>query len=129
MAYNQNELRILGRIVANQKKRPYIDVLADYEKHLFSVFSRIPRYTSNINVLMHGFGYFSKTLSFKEKAFFLDSIEMYRNGKVPLSVPLNIVKSWIIRFDNEYLMTQSFFLPYPEELMEITDSGKGRDYK
>lgn len=129
MAYNQNELRILGRIVANQKKRPYIEVIADYEKHLFNVFSRIPRYTSNINVLMHGLGYFSNTLSFKEKAFFLDSIEMYRNGKVPLSVPLNIVKSWIIRFDNEYLMTQTFFLPYPKELMEITDSGKGRDYK
>jgi len=129
MAYNQNELRILGRIVANKEKRPYIEVIADYEKHLINLFSRIPRNTSNINVLMHGLGYFSKSLSFKEKAFFLDSMEMYRNGKVPLSVPLNIMKSWIIRFDNEYLMKQSFFMPYPEELMEITDSGKGRDYK
>jgi uncharacterized protein YbgA (DUF1722 family)/uncharacterized protein YbbK (DUF523 family) len=129
MAYNQNELRILGRIVANQKKRPYNEVIVDYEKNLFKVFSRIPRFTSNINVLMHGLGYFSKTLSFKEKAFFLDSMEMYRNGKIPLSVPLNIMKSWIIRFNNEYLMTQTFFMPYPEELMEITDSGKGRDYK
>ncbi len=126
MAYHQKELRILGRLVANLEKRPPAGVMEDYEQHLAIALARPPRYVSNINVLMHALGYFSRELSAREKAFFLDALERYRNEKVPLSVPLNLVRSWVVRFGQEYLGQQTFFLPYPEALMEITDSGKGR---
>ena len=126
MAYNQKELRILGRLVANPEKRPPADIFEQYAEHLASALSRPPRYVSNINVLMHALGYFSGELSAREKGFFLDALERYRNEKVPLSVPLNLARAWVIRFGQEYLEQQTFFLPYPEALMEITDSGKGR---
>jgi uncharacterized protein YbgA (DUF1722 family) len=126
MAYNQKELKILGRLVANLEKRPMTQILKDYESHLASALARPPRYLSNINVLMHALGYFSKEISAKEKAFFLDALERYRNEKVPLSVPLNLARAWVVRFDQEYLDKQTFLEPYPEALMEITDSGKGR---
>jgi uncharacterized protein YbgA (DUF1722 family)/uncharacterized protein YbbK (DUF523 family) len=126
MAYNQKELRILGRLVANPERRPPSAVMADYERHLAAALARPPRYVSNINVLMHALGFFSKELSAREKAFFLDALERYRNEKVPLSVPLNLARAWVVRFDQEYLGRQSYFLPYPEALMEITDSGRGR---
>jgi uncharacterized protein YbgA (DUF1722 family)/uncharacterized protein YbbK (DUF523 family) len=127
MAYNQEKMRVLGRIVANPEKKPFSEVIGGYEEQLVGAFSRAARYTSNINVLMHGLGYFSNELSSDEKAFFLDSLERYRAGSVPLSVPLNIVRSFVVRFQEDYLAQQTFFEPYPEELMEITDSGKGRD--
>jgi len=127
MAYNQKELRTLGRIVANPEKRALPQVMHHYEEHLLAAFRRPARFTSNINVLMHTLGYFSKRLSHQEKAFFLDSLEQYRAGKIPLSVPSHLIKSWTIRFEETYLMQQTFFEPYPEELMEITDSGKGRN--
>jgi len=127
MAYNQKELRILGRIVANPQKRPVDKVLNDYEEHLAAAFTRPPRYLSNINVLMHALGFFTKQLSSGEKGFFLDSLERYRSEKVPLSVPLNLARAWVVRFGEEYLGPQTFFAPYPEALMEITDSGKGRN--
>ena len=126
MSYNQKEMRILGSIVANHEKRPAVRVVEEYEEHLRSAFQNMPRYTSNINVLMHALGYFPKDLSPKERSFFLDSLEQYRNEKVPLSVPLNIARSWIVRFENEYLMNETFFEPYPQDLIEITDSGQGR---
>ncbi len=126
MAYNQKELRILGRIVANLEKLAFSEVMKKYEEHLHHAFARAPRYNSNINVLMHGMGYFSKGLSSEEKAFFLDQLEQYRIGKVPLSVPVGLLRSWIIRFENEYLAQQTFFEPYPLDLVEISDSGKGR---
>lgn len=69
---------------------------------------------------MHSMGYFSKELSHEEKSFFLDSIEKYREGIMPLIVNLNILKSWMIRFNEEYLAKQTFFEPYPEKLMPIT---------
>jgi uncharacterized protein YbgA (DUF1722 family)/uncharacterized protein YbbK (DUF523 family) len=127
MSYNQKEMRELGKIAANLDKKPFSDVIANYEQHLFKAFNQIPRYVSNINVLMHGLGYFSDNLSHEEKAFFLDSLERYRSGKVPLSVPLYILRSLIIRFKEDYLSQQTYFDPYPEGLVEITDSGKGRD--
>lgn len=76
---------------------------------------------------MHSMEYFSNELSHGEKAFFLDTIEKYPTGTIPLSVNINLLKAWIIRFEELYLMPQTFFEPYPEELMEITDSGKGRE--
>ena len=127
MAYNQEKMRFLGRIVANPEKKPFGEIIEGYEENLVGAFSRAPRYTSNINVLMHGLGYFSNELSSDEKAFFLDSLERYRAESVPLSVPLNIIRSFVVRFQEDYLAQQTFFEPYPEELMEITDSGKGRD--
>lgn len=127
MSYNQKEMRILGRIVANFEKKSVDELIKDYEEHLLSAFKQMPKYTSNINVLMHGLGYFSDNLSHKEKAFFLDILEKYRLKKVPLSVPISVLRSYIVRFNQEYLIQQNFFRPYPEELIEISDSGKGRD--
>ena len=126
MAYNQTVLRALGRIVANPKKRSVSELLDDYEEHLMKALSKPARYTSDINVLMHTLGYFSKKLNHEEKAFFLDTLEQYRNGSIPLSACLSVVRSWIARFGEPYLEMQSYFEPYPMELVEITDSGKGR---
>jgi uncharacterized protein YbgA (DUF1722 family) len=67
---------------------------------------------------MHVMGYFKKLLSFKEKKHFLDIIELYRNKKIPISSINNILRSWILRFDNKYLAKQSFFQPFPEELID-----------
>jgi uncharacterized protein YbgA (DUF1722 family)/uncharacterized protein YbbK (DUF523 family) len=126
MAYHQAELRACGRVVANPEHLPVQDVFARYRDHLQRAFATLPRYTSNINVLMHALGYFKKELSSKEKSFLLESLERYRAGKIPLSVNLGIVRSWIVRFGEEYLEQQLFFEPYPEGLVEITDSGQGR---
>jgi uncharacterized protein YbgA (DUF1722 family) len=69
---------------------------------------------------MHALGYFSKELSSLEKSFFLDNLEKYREGRIPLLVNINLIKSWILRFNVEYLDKQTFFQPYPEDLMQIT---------
>lgn len=127
MAYSQKELRHLGRLVANLEKRPAPEVFAEYREHLRAALAAQPRYTSCINVLMHALGYFSDRLSGREKAHFLDSLEDYREARVPLSVPVGIIKSLIVRFEQDYLAQQSFFEPYPAGLVAITDSGKGRD--
>jgi uncharacterized protein YbgA (DUF1722 family) len=75
---------------------------------------------------MYGLGYFSKKLTSKEKAYFLDLLESYRSAKIPLSAILAVLQSWIIKYDVEYLARQTFFEPYPRELTDIPASGKGR---
>ncbi len=119
MAYSQAELRKLGSIVANKEKKPFKELISDYEAHLYNAFMKPPRYTSNINVLMHALGHFSEKLSNGEKALFFDWIQKYREGRSSLCPAINTIRSWIVRFEDQYLMHQTFFEPYPEGLMEI----------
>jgi len=126
MSYNQREMRALGKIAANENKLPIEDVISEYEKHLHHALSNHPRRSTHINTLMHGLGYFSKKLTSKEKAYFLDLLDNYRNSKIPLSAILSVLESWIVKYEEEYLARQTFFEPYPRELMDISDSGKGR---
>ncbi len=126
MAFHQGELKAMGKLVANPEKRRPAEVIGEYRRRLERALARPPRFTSAINVLMHALGYFKKGLSAREKAYFLDQLELYRAGKVPLSAPVSVINAWIARFEQDYLARQTFFNPYPLELVEITDSGKGR---
>lgn len=128
MAYNQTKLKEMGRIVANHEKRPVADVCAAYEQALYELLKRTARYTSNINVCQHIFGYFKDSLKKEEKAHFLSLLQKYQDKKIPLNSVLILLRSWAIRFEEQYLLRQTYFEPYPEALVEITDSGKGRDY-
>ncbi|KYC45927.1 MAG: hypothetical protein APG12_00538 [Candidatus Methanofastidiosum methylothiophilum] len=129
-AYSQKETKELGRIVANMDKYPLEKIFQNYEGHLYALFSKPPKCSPNINILLHGFGYISKNLNKKEKEFFFETIDKYRAGKVSLSVPTNILKSWVLRFDEKYLENQSFFEPYPSELLSVEDINacEVRDY-
>jgi len=127
MAYNQKEMKILGKIVDNQKKARYEETVAQYEEHLINAFMNPPRKLSYINVLMHSLGFFSERLTSKEKAYFLDLLEDFRNDMIPITAILVVLKAWTIKYEQKYLEQQTIFEPYPKELMEISDSGKGRD--
>lgn len=130
MAYNQNIMRELGKIVANPEKLDFNDLAHNYELKLLDLLRIPPEYTAHINVLMHALGYFKKILNHDEKSFFLDELDKYRTGWIPLFVLQNLLNSWIIRFDEKYLRKQTYFNPYPEELMnfDLLDTWRGRSY-
>ncbi len=128
MAYNQSALKKMGSLVANHAGLPFQEVVFSYKELLDQALDSPARIPSIINVLMHALGYFSEVLNAEEKAWFLDNLDAYRKGAIPLSVCNAILNSWIIRYKEKYLAQQFFFQPYPQELVHITDSGKGRDY-
>ena len=127
MSYSQKEMRILGKIVANHERKPLEAVTTEYESHLQTALLKLARETNNINTLMHALGYFSKRITTRERKYFLDTLEKYRKKKVTLPVPVGILRGWVYRFEEPYLMGQTFFEPYPNELVEIFDSGRGRE--
>lgn len=120
LAHNQVYSRELGRIISNAKYKPLEMLKMEYGQLLLKNLDEPASAPANVNVLQHAFGYFSRDLNPDEKAFFLDSVVKYREGRVPLLLCQNLLKSWIIRFDEDYLKKQTFFNPYPDELMEIT---------
>jgi uncharacterized protein YbgA (DUF1722 family)/uncharacterized protein YbbK (DUF523 family) len=119
MAYSQAELRKMRTIVANKEKKPFYEMISDYERHFYNALTKPPRYTSSINVLMHSFGHFSENLSNGEKILFFDWIQKYRERKTSLCPAINTIRSWIVRFEDQYLLQQTFFEPYPEGLLEV----------
>jgi uncharacterized protein YbgA (DUF1722 family)/uncharacterized protein YbbK (DUF523 family) len=127
LAHNQQALREMGRIVANHERRPFAEVVAEYAGTAGRVFGRLASARSCINVLQHAAGYFSRQLGGQEKRFFAGLLRRLLDRRVPLSVPLNVIHSWAVRFEQPYLLAQTLLEPFPEMLMDVTDSGKGRD--
>jgi uncharacterized protein YbgA (DUF1722 family) len=129
MSYSQNVLRKMGRIVSNHQEKPLDNVFKNYENELKNIFTTYRKEGENINAFLHMFGYFSDKLSKEEKDFFLTQIEYYKKDMIPLSVLTSILKSWVIRFQCEYLKNQTILNPYPDSLIKVTDSGKGREFR
>lgn len=123
MAYSPSKQKEMGRIVANSTKETIEDDLKEYGKMLSNALITKTTRNRNVNMLLHLLGYFSNDLSKEEKAFFLDAIEMYQSGKTPFSVPLAIIKLWVIRFKSEYLLRQKIFDIFPIDLVDTFDSG------
>jgi uncharacterized protein YbgA (DUF1722 family) len=124
MAYHQTQLRLLGKIVANQENRRTEELMELYEQHLGLALSRPPSRSNYINAFMHIFGYFSGTLSEKEKSFLLDRLQKFRDDKIHISAIQNVMRAYAIQRNLDYLLHQAIWSPYPEELLDISDSGK-----
>lgn len=116
LAYNEKTMRELGSITANKNKLTSAEVFSQYEEKLKTIFLKPLKRGTMINVLMHGFGFVSDGLSPKEKKSFLLLLEKYRAKKIPLGTCLAVLKTHAERFGEEYLLSQSLFSPYPDEL-------------
>ncbi|NRZ40538.1 uncharacterized protein YbgA (DUF1722 family) [Clostridium beijerinckii] len=124
MVNSQKYTKILGRITANGENNNIKSTMAEYEKNLNLAFEKLPKYTNNINVLMHAMGYFSKYITNEETQLLLDSLEKYKMKKLTIMSPMLLVKSYVVRFNIDYLLEQTYFNPYPEDLIILEDSEK-----
>ncbi|VFQ45594.1 YbgA family protein [Desulfoluna butyratoxydans] len=126
MAWNQTRFRACGKITANHEKRPVAEVFSLYEEELKKALAARPRAPSMINTLLHAFGWVSDGLSREEKAYFLQSLEEYRDERIPLAALLRLIKGYAVRFEQAYLLSQVILEPFPNSLVKMSDSGKGR---
>ena len=129
MACHQQLMREMGRLVASRSKTGPEEVYIQYRRMLCAAFEQVPRYTNNINVLQHTMGYFSNRVSGEEKAYCLRLIDRYKAGHATLAEPRDLLRSWVIRFQEPSLLNQTFFAPYPPELADLPEdiTDRGRD--
>jgi len=126
MAYGQTSLRGLGRIVANHEKRPTPDVFADYAARFARALDHPPRVPAAINALQHMYGYVSSELNAAEKRLFDRALTEYRQNRYGAIVLLQLIKSWVARFDVAYLADQVILEPFPAALVSPADSASGK---
>uniref|UniRef100_A0A7C5U458 DUF1722 domain-containing protein n=1 Tax=Fervidobacterium nodosum TaxID=2424 RepID=A0A7C5U458_9BACT len=114
---NEKLMRELGKLVA---KKGFDDQLMENYRIILVKALKTPFKSSKvINTLLHMYGFFKDKLSEKEKAYFMDLIEDYKNGIVALQTLNALIKSWALRYNVDYILTQTFLEPYPKELEKI----------
>ena len=112
MAHNQEQLKILGRIVASYKKIKFSDILNEYEKNLNMCLEYKPTIKTHSNVIMHIFGFFSKEFTSLEKDKFFELLKEYKNRKIKIGDILSEIHPIVFRFNKTYLASQTYFLLY-----------------
>jgi uncharacterized protein YbbK (DUF523 family)/uncharacterized protein YbgA (DUF1722 family) len=128
MAYSNPTLKVMNRLLKNIQKNGEEKTIQLYAQALHKLFNRAARNDSNRKVAAEIFKRFKPHLTAGEAAFFEELLQKYADKKEPFSSVATLLKSHAIRFDDHEILGQTFFAPYPELLLEISDSGKGRDY-
>jgi uncharacterized protein YbgA (DUF1722 family)/uncharacterized protein YbbK (DUF523 family) len=109
--------RRLGRLVASLGTRPDEEVLREYEDELFSTLRNRATIKRHTNVLQHAAGYLKRVLDPASKAELRALIEDYRQGFVPLVVPITLLRHHVHRHGIDYMAGQLYLEPHPKELM------------
>ncbi len=106
----------MGKLVAGGKQMPIKDLYHQYELLLMEALKLKTTIRKNSNVLQHLMGYFKKQLTADEKQELLEVFGQYRDGYVPLLVPITLINHYIRKYDQPYLKQQTYLNPHPLEL-------------
>ncbi len=117
MGHSPGIYREMGKLVAHARELPCPELLDRYEELFTRAFALQATVAKNTNVLQHIMGYFRKELSGEEKAELLALIRQYHDHLVPLIVPLTMLKHYIAKYRQPYLLGQLYLTPHPAELM------------
>ncbi|MFZ5758928.1 MAG: YbgA family protein [Thermodesulfobacteriota bacterium] len=115
LAHNEKLYRRMGQLVADPSFSSK-ETFQHYEKLMMTALSLKSTPAKNTNVLLHMMGYFKKQLSADEKQELLEIIDQYRNGHVPLIVPISLVNHYVRKYGQPYLADQYYLAPHPLEL-------------
>jgi uncharacterized protein YbgA (DUF1722 family)/uncharacterized protein YbbK (DUF523 family) len=110
IAYKQ-----LGRLLASADIA--VEEMAEqYISGLMTALKLVATRKNHANTLSHIQGYFSKHLNKDQRKELSQQIEAYREGLMPLMVPLTLINHYLLEHPKSYLAQQAYLNPYPESL-------------
>jgi len=118
MAHKPTAQTELGRIVAGAGRGRVPAALAEYGPLLMESLTVLSTNRKHANVLYHLLGYLKKHLDREDKEEAVAVIEEYRQGIVPLIVPVTLLKHHLRRHPvPDWVDKQVYLNPYPKELL------------
>lgn len=118
MAHSPEGLKACGRLVAQHDQQQSLDEIYQvYFEKLMAVLGEKSTVKKHRNVLQHLMGYFKNHIDADEKEELLEQIELYANEKVPIIVPITLLKHYVRKYKQSYLLDQLYLEPHPKELM------------
>ncbi len=116
LAHSVEHHRVMGMLMARAKEFPLKDLYEEYQRLFMQALRLKSTPKKNANVMIHILGYFKKQLSADEKQELLEIIGLYREGTIPLIVPITLVNHYVRKYDQPYLKAQCYLHPHPLEL-------------
>ncbi len=116
LSHSPKHSRTMGKLVANAKNIPPRQLYSQYQTLLMEALKLKSTVKKNINVLQHMMGYFKRQLSADEKQELLEVMDQYREGYIPLIVPITLINHYVRKYDQPYLKQQVYLNPHPVEL-------------
>jgi len=116
LSHSQKHYRLMGKLVADGKKRPLKELYDKYQQILMEALKLKTTIKKHTNVLQHMMGYFKSQLTPDEKQELLEILEQYRHELVPLLVPITLINHYVRKYDQPYLKQQTYLNPHPLEL-------------
>lgn len=118
MAHGQAGMRRLGHLLgAAGGKSDVRSLAASYLDDFTIAMARLPTPRSHANVLQHLAGYVTKHIDAADRAELAHTIEEYRCERLPLIVPITLLRHYVRKIDVPYLADQVYLNPHPHEMM------------
>lgn len=102
------------------------DQVHQYKEKVLNIVSNQRKKENKLSIIIKVFEKYKNMLNEEEINMFNGLIESYENQRIPFSTLEVVIKMYATRFKDKDILNQTFFYPYPENLINITDSGKGR---
>jgi uncharacterized protein YbgA (DUF1722 family) len=118
MSHSDSAYQQLGRMVARAGTSDLAELGQQYIQALMAAIANPAPRKQHCNVLHHLLGYLKKLISSADKQELLNTIDHYRQGIVPLIVPMALLRHhfehW--REQQRYVLEQFYLDPYPYQL-------------
>jgi uncharacterized protein YbgA (DUF1722 family)/uncharacterized protein YbbK (DUF523 family) len=116
LAHSRQHYQELGRLVARIARYRPKEAADRYGQLFMEALAVTATRRKHVNVLQHLIGHMKEQFSASERKEIDGVVEDYREGLVPLVVPLTLVKHYVGRYHIGYLEDQVYLNPHPKEL-------------
>lgn len=120
LSHSPRHYRDMGRLVDHANELPVKVLYKQYQQLLMEALLLKATSAKHVTVLQHIMGYFKKELSPYEKQELWEVIDHYRQGDVPLIVPVTLINHYVRRYDQPYLKQQYYLNPPPLKLQLLS---------
>jgi len=116
MSKHDATFRELGSIVAQARKESLESDLEIYQGKFLQALQYRSSRGKMINAIEHMYGYFKDKLNQAEKEHYLETLEEFKQGIVPMISVMKVLEQFLSHYGNNYLATQVLLHPYPAKL-------------
>lgn len=116
LAHCQATYRRLGPMLSDLRNCDLQALALTYITEVMAALRKHISRGAHVNVMLHLLGYFRGKIDAVERQSIQSSVDAYRQGHLPLIVPMTLIRHLQERFPHEYLQQQEYLAPYPDEL-------------
>ena len=116
LSHSEVHYRAAGRLVADAGRPDRTGLAREYLSTFMEGMRRRATRRRHANALHHLAGFLKRSIDAGDRRSLADMIEEYRNGSIPLVVPLRFLRHHFRRAPDRYVEMQHYLEPYPDDL-------------